>query len=88
MNNLTWKDTTSHSRGATDRTPREWTCQTKTLRVVLHRRRLDDPKVWFMSCSDINIDGRRLEAVDVDDAKAEALELLRANLRNLLAEVS
>lgn len=88
MKNRPWKDTTSHSRSATDRTPRDWTYPATGMRIVIHRRRLYDPKTWFVSCVELCIEAKKLEAVDVDAAKAEALEFVRKRLRDLLAEVS
>lgn len=84
-----WKDTTSYSQSepANKRVPREWTHQTKHIRVVIHHLHGYDPEVWFMSCHELDRERVELKCRDVTKAQMEALGLIRVRLLSMLHDV-
>lgn len=81
-----WKDETSFSRGETDRTPKTWVLKIGTLRLVVTRHIHFKPYEWVTTCNPF-FDNRRLSSMEVDDAKTEALEIVREYLKTCLADV-
>jgi hypothetical protein len=78
---LTWKDETSYSQGTKpeQRIPRTWVCApVSSLRITVTRYRGIDG--WVMHCHSIGIQTRRLESIELADAKVEALGIVRRQL--------
>ena len=74
-----WKDVTSFSRGATDRTPRSWQIDLGKVRVVVTRHIHYGPDVWLMRCDTFKID-KELVSKDIGFAKQEALDIVKGFL--------
>ena len=49
-----------------------------TLRIDVHRIVMHGPNVWFVSCRRLNIDSEILESPNLEDAKVEALQVVRS----------
>lgn len=80
-----WTDITSRSRGETDSTPRTWETRIGTLRLVVTRHIHHEPDDW-VAVSEI-FDKRQLTAKNIDDAKKEALELVREWCRAVMRDL-
>lgn len=81
-----WKDTTSFSRGETDRTPREWTLEAGQLRLCVFRHRAIDPESWFASCHGF-FDTREMASSEIETAKEQAIQLLRDMLEDVVFDL-
>lgn len=75
-----WVDETSYRRGERGKIePRTWELRTGTdLRVQVHRILFADG--WFASCPELHLTNRPLKSTEVEDAKPEALGLVRGEL--------
>ena len=79
---MTWIDTTSYPRGTQgQRPPTEWTLKAGNILVCVHRY-LDLPG-WFLSCFQLNLDRKKLQAEDLKLAQVEALTFLLDTVRHL-----
>lgn len=78
-----WKDITSYSQGETDRGPRVMVLVGHDVRVTVHRHRHYDPDVWLLSCHPF-FDCKVLNNKELEEAKAEAIELVRSRLLLML----
>lgn len=61
---------------------------TEDLRIVVHRVR-DAPKVWnnedwFLSCPELRIKTKKLEAHNLENAQQEAILMVRLKLKTIL----
>jgi len=86
MSKPKWKDTTSYRQGerASTAKPRSWEMITMSnLRVIVHRH-IDDPYSWFLSCYDLRIEKLQLNSEDIEEAKEEAIQIVRARLQEHL----
>lgn len=73
-----WIDCTSYSRGDKDRTPQSWEMKLGTVRLVVTRTH-GVSGIWFI---DNALTGRReLKSRAIEDAKNEAIEWLRRDLK-------
>jgi hypothetical protein len=88
MPSLTWKDTTSFSQGEKDRTPRCWTAKAGRVQIVVHRHIHFPPDAWLLSCAALRIDNRQLKSKDVDEAKQEAVRIVRELLEEAICEMA
>ena len=80
-----WKDTTAYSKSE-DRETQEariWRTTRGDLGISVHRY-VHKPGKWFLSCYDLNINRYRLDSEDIEDAKSEAIEHIRARLEECL----
>lgn len=77
-----WKDVTTYSRDDKDRLPRVWHLDCGDMRVAVHKHIHYAPDAWLLTCSPF-FDKRELCAKDADDAKAEALALVREKVKTL-----
>lgn len=76
-----WIDGTSYSRGERGVKPaRAWDLDCK-LRMSVHR--WHGCEGWYLTAPDLRLDKAPLKSADPDDAKAEAIRLVRARLREL-----
>jgi hypothetical protein len=79
-----WKDTTTYSRGDSDREPQTWHLQLVAHRLCVTRRvHLEG---WFVDHPLTLL--RPLKSADVKDAQIEALHLLRELLLEAIAETN
>jgi hypothetical protein len=79
---MDWIDITIHSRGSKDDAPRTWAVDAGPLRLKVTRH-IDHPGTWIVICSGF-INGVDLKTDDADEAKAKAVQLLRAKLQTIL----
>lgn len=77
-----WKDISSYSRGDRDRTPHSWECKVAGIRLVVTRHIHHDPSDWLVRCG--ILPERVLKSKDIDDAKAEALAMLRSAAQQIV----
>ncbi len=82
-----WEDTSSHAQGTKDKTPREWTMYIsgRALRIKIHRHIHYPPDAWLVTCHPKLLEQLQLEATDAEEAKKEAIRLVKAELERLLA---
>lgn len=81
-----WKDTSSYSQSDKERVPHEFTYQTKNLRIIVHRK-LHLDGLWFLSCYELGLQDRELEAVEAVKAKKEGLDYVRNHVASLAAQL-
>jgi len=86
MKTIEWTDCTSYRRGE-ERNPRSWEAKAGTLSIKVVFGHLHHPKSWVMHCYKMGLDTERLEATTEDDAKIEALAIVRNTLRSWLREL-
>lgn len=84
MSGVKWKNTSSFSQGDKDRTPNCWTTKAGRIRIVVHRHIHHAPDVWLLSCDALRI-GNELKSRDIEDAKGEALAIVRTFLEEAIA---
>jgi len=87
MNNSEWLDETSYSRGQRGKIdPQTWTLRFCGIRLHVTRRiHCDGP--WFACCHDLSID-QMLRARELEEAKQEAVGLVRSFLENTLSDLN
>lgn len=78
-----WKDETTFSQGATDKTPRAWKRWDGLLRLSVHRHIHHAPDRWLLTCEPW-FNRRELSNTDADAAKAEAEALVMQVLEGAL----
>lgn len=88
MPSVKWKDVTSFSQGDTDRTPRSWTANAGRIRIDVHRHIHYPPDVWLLSCDALRIDNNELPSRDIEDAKCEAVAVVRGLLEAAIGEMT
>jgi len=76
----TWKDTTMHSRGAIDTTPRVWKIVLGFVVLTVLRHR-DYPGTWVVQSDATGHWPRDLQTDDIDEAKQVALDIVYTALR-------
>lgn len=81
---MEWKDTTSYSRGG-DRSPQTYTARVGKLRLVVTRHR-DYPGRWVADCPPF-MRLHVLRSGTADEAKREALDILKIHIEDILADV-
>lgn len=77
---ITWEDTTDYrwSEGEpSSEPPNKFTIQAGDLKIVLHH--LSDR--WSVYCSKVGLGGLTLEAKDLQDAKLEAIRMIKRHIR-------
>ena len=84
---LAWKDETSYSRNETNRTPKTWVAKVGSLRLYVTRHIDHGENDWLCSC-DPFFDIRMLESKEIDEAKAEAVVLLKHELERCMKPLS
>ena len=77
---LKWKDISSHAKGDTDRNPSSWIAKAGKLSICVHRHIHYPGDTWLASCAPF-FDKKVLETKDIDTAKAEAIAMVRAELK-------
>lgn len=88
---MEWKNSTSYSRGDDKKTmePSAWSLALGDDRfkptISLHRSIYQAPDVWLVSFTDLNIRNRVLGSKDVDDAKAEAVQVVKDRVKEVAA---
>lgn len=78
-----WIDTSHFSRSDTDRTPNEFTLEVSGMKLVLHHY-VGCGNTWFASSHPDALYQRALEAKSADDAKKEAVRVLKDVLESML----
>lgn len=73
---LNWKDTTSYARGD-KREPRTWRALAGPIAIVVTRHINYSPDQWLVSCDLLAPFPVALESRDLEDAKSEAIGLVR-----------
>lgn len=64
----------------------EW--RTEMLRIGVHRHIHHDPDVWILTCYEVGIREHELKEKDLEKAKGEALEFVRAWLARVLRSLT
>ena len=67
---------------------KNWRYQTESLQIIVHHWLGLPREDWFVSCYSIGVDTRELTAKKPEDAKFEAMKVVRSHLQKLLAEVA
>lgn len=78
-----WKDTTLYrhgERGLAD--PREWTLSGNLVRITVHHY-LGRDDAWFVFCRQAGIDMLRLDGQTIEEAKSQAVEIVKNKLRSM-----
>jgi hypothetical protein len=84
---LVWRDVSSYSRDEA-RVPKSVEFATKDLRVCVTRHRDYGPDVWCLVCHDVFMSYPLvLKAKQLEDAKAEALVVVRGRLERMLGSL-
>ena len=81
---IVWKDVSSYALGDKNREVNTVQALVGPLRANLHRH-IRHPGKWLLSLHRGWIDQRVLEAVSLDDAKAEAVEIIKSETARILA---
>lgn len=74
---IKFEDVTSHSQGAKDRTAKTWQAKIGCVRLTVTRHIHYAADEWIAESQPDIINMVRLESKDIDDAKTEAVDLLR-----------
>ncbi len=82
-----WKDESSWSRNDVERTPKTWCFATEGLRIIVTRHRDYAPTDWVLRVHPSGIVGEQVLPVDINDAKARALKIVREALERALEEL-
>ena len=78
-----WEDVTSYKRGERGATePTMLELRGERVRITVHRH-YGCGDTWFATCRRAGVDTRRLAGPTVEDAKRQAVELVRNELRVL-----
>jgi len=77
---LKWKDTSSYAKGDTDRNPNSWISKAGKVSICMHRHIHYPGDTWLVSCAPF-FDKKVLVSKDADEAKAEAIGLVRVELK-------
>jgi hypothetical protein len=85
MKKLEWKDISSHSQRATDRTPKSWETVGLSSSIVVTRHIHYGPDVWIMRHEILG--EKELKSKDIDSAKLEAQALVISELITLTGEL-
>ena len=78
-----WKDKTTYTRDqvvAADRTPRILSVNLGGVQLSVHRHIHHGPDVWLASCTPQFFCQVQLKSADIEEAKAEAITLLRKHV--------
>lgn len=90
---MTWQDTTSYSRGERGTIePKEWTLETETLRITIHRHMHHAKDAWVLT---VVIKSSRGRLIDVEplagktrnSAQTEAITATRSKLKELTGDL-
>ena len=79
---MIWKNVTTISQDA-KHGPSVYETQLGRFRLVVHRHIHYPANVWLASCESV-LNKRELASRDIEDAKSEAVEMLRVILTNAL----
>jgi len=90
-----WKDVSSYSRQTPqeERVPDQWDYETPSMRISVHRHIHYEPDQWLMSVRGrgagprVSVDMQPLKNKDADQAKAEALTVLKTFFAKVLGEI-
>lgn len=81
-----WKDATSYSQSEPrPRTPRSWSLDFGAGKIIVHRLHgISD--AWFFTCEATRNEATVLTSLDVEDAKAQAIGVVRVRLRRMIQD--
>lgn len=79
-----WVGKTNFSRGQQDKTPTTWDLQCGLIEIVVTRHIHYLPDTWVLRCAPF-WDTKELVAKDIEEAKAEAIQLVTAELEEVMA---
>ena len=85
---MNWKDITTYRQGDKERIPSWWRADLKTINLQVGNRHIyvEEGK-WIMNCEKFGFDIHILEADNEEDAKKEAVELVKVRIREICAEL-
>ena len=83
-----WKDISSFSHSDKERVPSRFEFRTKSVRVVLHRHIYGGKDDWFVTCVEVDMERQLLASKGTEEAKSEALAMVKARLQAMLTELS
>jgi len=84
---MLWKDESTFSQGDTDRSPRVWRAKAGKVLITVHRHIHHPKDAWLVSCAPF-FDTKSLASKSADDAKAEAIALVRAEINAALKSLN
>jgi len=87
MNKPEWKDVTSYDRRDTVRDPKTFTVQVGDLRICVTCDHIYHKPNWVMHCAALNIDTKRLKATNLEEAKVEAIDIVKFRLATLSSNI-
>lgn len=88
---MTWKDVTVYKRGENkaEATPRQWNLELGDDRypptITIHRSIYETADTWLVSFRALGIKDHRLISKDADDAKDEAVKIVRDKVKVIAA---
>lgn len=83
---IQWNDESTFSKGDTDRTPWSWVAKAGPISLSVHRHKDWEPTDWLLTCPLFDV-SQLLAATDIDEAKKEAVDMVRTKLRAALEEL-
>lgn len=82
---MKWVDVTSYSQGDKCRVPQTFSAEAGSLELIVTRWVRGDPTKWYLTCDGIVGNWHELQSVEVEDAKAEAVAIVKSKLKEWLA---
>ena len=83
---MNWKDTSSYSRGQTDRVPHCWTLKIEEISIDVINAHRDDPGAWVMHCYALGIEKRWLKIPresTPEQAQSAAIKIVKDHVYRL-----
>ena len=82
-----WQDTTSYSRGDTERTPTTFSWCFDGLRIVVTCGHIHYPGIWILRCAAVGVDIKQMGSTTEAEAKADAMAYVRSTLLGYVQEL-
>lgn len=77
---MKWKDISTYSKGDVDRSSNSLLAKAGKLTICVHRHIHYPADTWLLSCKPF-FDLKVLKSKNIDEAKAEAIELVRREVK-------
>lgn len=81
-----WEDVSSYSRSENDREPKTWVILANRIKITVTRH-IDYPKDRWVLFSPPWISALVLESKNIDDAKKEAIKIIKTNILESLSHL-
>lgn len=86
-----WTDSTSYSRGDTERKPRSYTLNAGSISIIITKGHIDYKGLWVMHCYALGMKTVRLNLngdADLNKVKRVAIDKVREKLNNLTNDLN